>query len=70
MSEYKYISAARRQRERELKRQQRRRLKRQIRALFQSILDKIRRALTVGGSKGEALRTDDGPFPESQGRRH
>ena len=70
MTDFDYVSVARRVRQEYEKRQQRQRLKRQIRAFFQSILDKIRRALTMGGRRGETLRTGDGPFPESQGRRH
>ena len=61
-----YVSVAQRKRQEYEKRQQRRRMKRQIRAFFQSIPDKIRRVLTMGGRREEALRTDDGPL-ESQG---
>ena len=48
---------------------QRKRMKRQVRAFFQSIPDKIRRVLTMGGRREEALRTGDGSL-ESQDRRH
>ena len=64
-----YVSVARRKCQEYEKRQQRRRMKRQIWAFFQRIPDKIRRVLTMGGRREEALRTGDGPL-ESQGRRH
>ena len=64
-----YVSVAQRKGQEYEKRQQRRRMKQQIQAFFQSIPDKIRRVLTMGGRREEALRTGDGPL-ESQGRRH
>ena len=64
-----YVSVAQRKRQEYEKRQQRRRMKRQIQAFFQRIPDKIRRVLTMGGRREEALRTSDDPL-ESQGRRH